>query len=141
MKAFKQLPHTADAKFQASGETVEQAYSNAALAMFSLITDTGKVGIKMTRTIEITAQDMESLLYDWLEKLIIMLDSERFLLCRADVEEIKIVPEGCSLRATVFGDTDMEKYEVHGTIKAVTYNDMKIDKRRDGWQVTVVVDT
>ena len=43
MVKFKFLEHTADAKFQAYGKNMEEAFSNAALAMFSIITDTKKI--------------------------------------------------------------------------------------------------
>ena len=43
MDKYKFFEHTADAKFQAYGKSVEEAFSNAALAMFSVITDTSKI--------------------------------------------------------------------------------------------------
>ncbi len=39
---FEFLEHTADVYIRAHGKTMEEAYENAALAMFETITDTGK---------------------------------------------------------------------------------------------------
>ena len=43
MQKFKYLQHTADAKFQAFGKTLEEAFCNAALAMVSLMWDPEKI--------------------------------------------------------------------------------------------------
>src|SRR3989344_5902493 len=48
---YKFLEHTADAKFQAFGATLEEAFSNAALAMFSVMTEPGKIKPKLEREI------------------------------------------------------------------------------------------
>jgi len=39
MERYRFLEHTADAKFQAFGKTLEEAFSNAALATASLMWD------------------------------------------------------------------------------------------------------
>ena len=48
---YKFLEHTADAKFQAFGATLEEAFSNAALAMFSVMTEPEKIKPKLEREI------------------------------------------------------------------------------------------
>jgi len=42
MQKYRILPHTADAKFQAFGASLEEAFANAALATASLMWDWGK---------------------------------------------------------------------------------------------------
>ena len=46
---------------------------------------------------------------------------------------------GWSLEAELRGDTLSERHEIHGSVKAVTYNEMKIEEY-DGFVVQVVVD-
>ena len=36
---FKYLSHTSEAKFQAFGKSIEEAFSNVALALFNMLTD------------------------------------------------------------------------------------------------------
>jgi len=50
---YKFLPHTADAKFQAFGKTLEEAFKNAAYAMTDIITNHKKVKAKVKETIKI----------------------------------------------------------------------------------------
>ncbi len=141
MEKFKYLEHTADAKFQAFGKTIEEAFANAALAMFNVMMDVEKIEPKIKRQITASGDDSKSLLYNWLEQLLVLLDSESFLLSKVDEIKIGINEQGgYSLKAAVSGDDDIEKYESHGEVKAVTYNEMEIKEEKDNYMVQVVVD-
>lgn len=138
MEKFKFLEHTADAKFQAYGRSLEEAFSNAALAMFSIITDTEKVKGNIKKDIECSSKDLKSLLYDFLEELVFLIDTKNFLL--NNVKEMKIYKDEIYfLRAVVEGD-EAETYETSGDIKAVTYNEMEIKEEKDKAMVQVVLD-
>lgn len=134
------LPHTADAKFRAFGASLDEAFMNAAYAMTDVITDHTKVKSKVKKKISIKSEDEKALLYDFLEKLLILLDAKRFLLSK--VKEIKIEQskKGFLLNALILGDTKPEKYETKTTIKAVTYQEMEIKKEKGKVTVQVVVD-
>ena len=119
---YKFLEHTADAKFQAFGKTLEEKFANAALAMFSIMVDTKKVKHLIEKKINIKGEDKKSLLYNFLEELLFLLDTKSFLLNK--VKKIKI--ENNSLKAIVVGDFVKEEYKLLGEVKAVTYNDMEI---------------
>jgi SHS2 domain-containing protein len=143
---FKYLPHTADAKFVAEGKDIEEAFKNAAFAMFNIIVDTDKVEKKIKKVIEIEGNRELSLLYDFLEELLVYLDADGFLL--ADLENLNIQKEGTDeqpiykLKALAYGDTYTKenKHDVQGNIKAVTYNDMEIKKSDNKVEITVVID-
>lgn len=119
---YKYFKHTADVKFQAYGRTKEEMFSNAALAVFNVMVDTQKVSPAVERTVNVAGDDEYRLLYNFIEELLFILDTEHFLLNK--VKEMKI--DGKVLHAVLLGDTAIEKYETHGDVKAVTYNDMEI---------------
>ena len=139
MQKFRFLSHTADAKFQAFGKTLEEAFCNAALATVSLMWDPKKIEMKKGHQVEIAGNDLKQLLYCFLEEIIYLLDSQKFLLGSA--EKIKIEKKGSqySLKALFRGDEYSGKYEIFGDVKAITYNEMKI-KNRDHFMIQVVVD-
>ena len=139
MQKFKYLQHTADAKFQAFGETVEEAFCNAALAMVSLMWDPDKIEAEIECRLCVTGRDEKRLLINFLEDILFKLDSKMFLL--KTVEKICLVKEHnqFSLEAALGGDTYSERYETFGEVKAVTYNEMKIVKNHSV-MVQVVVD-
>lgn len=137
---FKFFPKTADAKFQAYGKTMEEAFENAAVAMFNIMTDTEKVAPKLERRIEAESENLESLLYDFLVKFLVLMDSEGFL--AHEIKAGKIGQRGgkYSISAVARGDIISEKYEAHDIVKAVTYNEMKIGQKNGKWIVQVVCD-
>ena len=144
MERYRILDHTADGKFRAFGETLGEAFANAALACASLMWDWEKVGRRVAHAVEIHGRDVEQLLYKFLEELLYLLDTRAFLL--GGVEDLKIVeverdPEtGFRLTARFVGDEGLDRIEIHGSVKAVTYHEMKIEHRCGPWVVQAVVD-
>ncbi len=147
MERYRILDHTADGKFRAFGKTREEAFSNAALAMASLMYDWSRVGRRVERAAALEARDLEQLLNKFLTEILYLLDAKKFVL--ADVEDLAIEsPENRAaaaespFRLTVrfLGDDDPAAYEFYGDVKAVTYNEMKIEHGCRGWTVQVVVD-
>ena len=131
---YKFLEHRADAKFQAFGKSLEEAFSNAALAMTSVMTDPIKIKSKIKHKISVKGEDKKALLYNFLEQLLILLDTEKFLLHK--IRNIKINDN--KLTAELIGDKFNNQYDIIINIKAVTYNDMFIKEKP--FIVQVVVD-
>jgi len=133
---FKFLPHTADIKFQAFGDSLEECFENAGLALREVIFKGEVKGVEK-KIIKVKGRDKESLLYNFLEEFLYFIDVGGFLV--GEIKNLKIV--GVSkirnkikrydwvLTAEVLGDA-VEKYEVEGDVKAITYNDMFVKQER-----------
>jgi len=134
---YKFLKHTADIKFQAFGSSLEQAFENSALAMVNSMYS-GKVRIlaKIKKTIKVKGKNLESLLYNFLEEILFLLDSESFFVSKLNV---KINKTHTELTAEVYGD-DAKNYSIGLDVKAVTYNEMFVKKIKNKWVCQVVVD-
>ena len=130
---FKFLEHTADAKFQAFGNSLEEAFSNAALAFTSVMIDYKKIKPITTKNISAKGTDLKNLLYNFLEQLIILVDTQNFIVSKVNNLKIK----NNTLTAELSGD-NLQNYEVHNHIKAVTYSEMEIKEKP--YMVQVVVD-
>jgi len=136
---FRYLEHTADAKFQAFGATLEEAFANAALAVASLMWDPARVSAVRREAVRVGGNDLEQLLMAFLEEILYLLDTRRFLLHRAVEVRISRGREGYELEAAFEGDAVTGRHEIFGDVKAVTYSDMKIEAG-DAPLVQVVVD-
>jgi SHS2 domain-containing protein len=139
MERYRILPHTADGKFQAFGRTLEEAFGNAALATASLMWDWTKVEPRVRHFVHVRGIDREQLLVKFLGETIYLFETKQFLLGKVDGLRIRPEFEGVSLDALLGGDTISARYELYGEVKAVTYNDLKIEEC-DGFTVQVVVD-
>lgn len=132
---YEFFEHTGDAKFRAYGSTIEERFTNAALAMFSLIVATKDIKPAQEKEVEVEGSDIKQLLYNWLEEILFLLDADGFFF--NSVKSIEIIQKGRSyiLKAVLAGDTFKEDYLVYGSVKAVTYAEMEIEK--DYLQVVV----
>lgn len=136
---FKFLEHTADIKFQAFGKTLEKAFENSALAMFNAMYK-GKIKQKTKKSIKVQGKDYESLLYNFLEEILFLLDSEGFFLSSCKVKIGKSKNKN-KLVAELQGDK-AKNYRIGLDVKAVTYNEMfvKQNTKKNQWICQVVLD-
>lgn len=139
MRRYRFFHHTADAKFQAFGQTMEEAFANAALATSSLMWDWKKVEHKVENPVQAKGNDLEQLLVNFLEEILYLLDTKSFLLGSVEGVRIQKRDKKFMLHAQFLGDNYSERYELHGDVKAITYNEMSIS-RRNGYTLQVVVD-
>lgn len=136
MKKFKFLPHTADRKFQAFGKTLKEVFKNSALALFNIIYDK-KISEKKKFKIHAKGKDLESLMYNFLEEFLVLIDSKNFL--PSKIVNLKLNKKRLNIEAEIVGDS-AEDYNISEHVKAITYNEMFIKKIGDKWISQVVLD-
>ncbi|MCR5026299.1 MAG: archease [Methanobrevibacter sp.] len=128
MKKFEYFDVTADIGFYAFGNNLNEAFENAGLAMFNIISNTDNIGQDKLLTFEITSEDEVSLLYDYLEELLFYHEIEFALFSDFDVK-INKTGENYNLTATIKGeDIDWDKHERNCEIKAITFHQMVVKK-------------
>lgn len=139
VKDIKFFSHTADVEFESYGTTLEKAFENAALALFGILTDIKKVKPVIRKNIKIESEDLESLLYDFLEKFLIMLDAENIVFSKVIVKKITANAK-CTLEAEAYGEKfDEKRHQSRTLVKAITYHGMKIGKKKvDGKEMHFV---
>jgi len=140
-KRYEFLEHVSDAYVAAYGETLEEAFENAALAMFEVMTNTGKVGSSLEDSFKVEAEDEYALLYSWLEKLLLKFDVEQKLYSKFKVNMIEKTAEGLRLTAEAYGEKfDRAKHTSKIEVKAVTYHQMEIIRGRVEFTVKYILD-
>lgn len=133
------MHHTADAKFQAFGQTLEEAFSHAALAVASLMWDQEKIEGKTTVPIKGIGKDLQQLLVNFLEEILYLFETKGFLLGEVKDLTIRKKKGKFVLHALFLGDANSGPYEVFGDVKAITYSEMVI-KEKAPFMVQVVMD-
>ena len=129
---FQEIEHTADYAIHVWAEELPELFLDAARGMYALAGGrSGQPPVK--RMIEIHADDMETLLVEWLEELAFLLEIEgeffdHFDLIRFDPPALKIQVTGGPAEA------------VDKLIKAVTFHDLAIQETAEGYQTTIVFD-
>ncbi len=138
---FEFLEHTADVYIRAHGKTIEEAYENAALAMFEVMTDTDKTTQTQEETLEVEAEDQYALLYNWLEALLVKFETENMLYSKFQITDWEETDENFKFKAKIWGEKfDPEKHPQRVGVKAVTYHRMVIIKERDRVVLEFILD-
>ncbi len=134
---IRYIEHPSDVGFEAYGDTLEELFANAAIAMYSFMTDVDEIEEEEEREIEINSEDLYSLMFDWLDELIFLFDSESLVMRSFD---IAIDESNFRIQGTCKGGKFDPSTHVSGIIiKAVTYNMMQI-KSNDVWKARVILD-
>ncbi|OGO24499.1 MAG: hypothetical protein A2144_01845 [Chloroflexi bacterium RBG_16_50_9] len=135
MKRFEFIEHTADVGLVAYGKTLAEAYANAAYGMFSIITELDKVRTTESRRVEISEEDWEGLLFEWLNHLVYLFDVEMLIFKEFEIIEL----DGYRLQATCRGEKyDPSRHQLKLGVKSATYHMLKVDTEKH--QVQVIFD-
>lgn len=125
MKNFEYFDVTADIGFRAYGKSLNEAFENAGLAIFNIISDTDDIDVVSEISFELCSEDEVSLLYDYLEELLFYHEVEFMLFSEFHVE----ISDELHLKARIIGETiDWNKHERKTEIKAITFHKMEVVK-------------
>ena len=138
---------TADIGFYAYGRSLEEAYENAGLAMFNVVTDIGKVKKQESREFEIVSEDLVSLLYDYLEELLFLQDTEFLFFSDFKIIIEKIVSEPSSdlenykLACTAYGEEiNWDVHDHRSEVKAITFHKMCVNEDNGVFKLRAILD-
>jgi SHS2 domain-containing protein len=140
-KRFEFLEHTADAYIAAYGKDLAEAFENAALAMFDVMTDVKDVSPRVRASIEVEAEDEYALLYSWLEALLIKFDTNGMFYSKFKISDLSRSSDGFRLGAKIWGEKfDAKKHMQKVGVKAVTYYRMEIIKNPEKVTLKFILD-
>lgn len=126
---------TSDVIFEAYGSDLKEVFTNAATAMFTVICDIKQISKKDKISIEVSADDEKSLLYNWLQELIAQVDIESIFLSHFNITEIS----STHLKAELYGEPIIRE-KGRTVVKAVTNYKFNLEKTKHGFKATVSLD-
>jgi len=132
MKKYEFIEHTSDIGLRAYGGTLSKAFANAALGMFSIMAELKNVGEKESRRVEVNADDIEGLIFEWLNSLLYYFDVEMLIFKRFDIIEF----EDTHLMAKCYGEKyDSSRHRLKMGVKSATYHQLEVDREAGSVQV------
>ena len=123
---YRFLDHMTDAIIEAYGTTLEEAFENAAKALCDTMIDLKTVKPKREIKFSIKGNDLYSLLFDWLDKVMLLLVADGIAMSQFSVE-IKQHNKDYLLEGAARGEPlELDRHHYKVEIKAVTYHEMEI---------------
>jgi SHS2 domain-containing protein len=132
---------TADIAFEATGRDLPDLFREAVDATTNVMIDNlDAIEPCETRRIELSNDELDMLLFDLLQELIYLKDSERLLL-RIQEVHIEEKERRYFLKATAEGEPlDAERHHQRADVKAVTLHDFFVERVDGGWKARVLLD-
>lgn len=129
---FNEIEHTADWELEVWAPDLEGLLEQAARGMYSLNGAALEPGPRTKRSLQLEAQDSESLLISFLSELLYLAEAEGlgFDTFQLQIQDYRLTAglEGAPLR------------QVSKEIKAVTYHNLKVEAGPQGLRASIVFD-
>ena len=123
---FRYLDHVTDAIVEAYGSSLDEAFENSAKGLVNTMIDLEQITPDQEYEIVAKGYDVKSLLYDWLEKVMLGLLIDNIALSDFKVK-ISKNNGNYFLKGIAKGEVlDLKKHHYKIEIKAVTYHEMEI---------------
>lgn len=133
---WEHFEHKADIGIRGFGNTMAEAFEQAAIALMAVITDIALINATTAVQLSCSDQDNETLLYDWLNTLVYQMATRKMLF-----SQFEISIDAGELNATVAGEAiDIEKHQPAVEIKGATYTELAVYRVDGQWVAQCVVD-
>lgn len=141
MSPIEWLDHTADVGFRATGDSIEDAFCEAARALFSLMFAVENIHECTTYRIAVNAATLEGLLVEWLSELLAQKDLTRLVFSRFEVKISGNETSGFSAMGHAFGEPlDRARHQPGTEVKGISYLGLDVSCHDELWTVQVIVD-
>ena len=128
----------ADVAYEATSNTLKGLFEECAKGLMEVMVDTRTVKARLKKTIRISSEDTDRLLYDLLTELIIVKDVDS-LLFRSF--RVALGKDAKSLVCVAAGEKiDRERHALRNDAKAVTMHMFGIRRRGKALKATIVLD-
>lgn len=135
-RRYEFIDHTADVVIRAFGDTLEDAFAEAAHGLFDIITDSAPVERQRKIEFSVEAIDRESLLVNFLSQLIVIHEIERLVLGHFNVS----FTGQTELRVACYGEQfDAARHGRGIHVKGVAYHMLGIREPSQGCEAMVQV--
>ncbi|KAM5248174.1 protein archease isoform 2-T2 [Ctenodactylus gundi] len=128
-----------ECELHAWGSTLEEAFEQCAMAMFGYMTDTGTVEPLQTVEVETQGDDLQSLLFHFLDEWLYKFSADEFFIPR-EVKVLNIDQRNFKLRSIGWGEGfSLSKHPQGTEVKAITYSAMQVYNEEKP-EVFVIID-
>lgn len=139
--SFRFIEHTADIAVEITEDSLEKLFVTSANAWLTSLVEISNPWLESSKKFIFTANTLEELLVEFLSELNFQLYTRKWIFI--SVKEIKLQQSaaGYQLEVEVFGQSFNENnHKLKIEIKAVTYHQMKIEKKNNNFFTKIVFD-
>ena len=139
---YRFLDHMTDAVIEAYGTTLEEAFVHSARGLVDTMVDLSKVLPTVEVKINAQGHDLESLLFDWLDKVMLLMVADGIATSEFSVKIQKLHDNNSYLlNGIVKGEKiNLARHHYKVEVKAITYHEMLIKQEKGRVTARFLVD-
>jgi SHS2 domain-containing protein len=133
LDSVEYLDHMTDAYLRIRGQTMNEAFEYSAIGLVNIMYDIENIEKKQRIPIFAEGNELENLLFDWLDKILLMMLIDKVIFSKFKIE-ITFDKSSGKYIITGYGEgelVDLSKHELKVEIKGITYHEMKILDYKD----------
>ena len=134
---YRTINHTADFGLQVFGTDIKELFTNAACAMYDQITDIDSLTGSDEYTIHVTGSDRPDLMVNWLREILYMWTGKEKLIKTVHILSISRNKLSARVKYDIYNP---DQHIIKTEIKAVTYHQIEVNQRPDGWESKIIFD-
>ena len=136
-KTYRLIDHTADFGMQVFGSDSQELFTNAALALFEMITEMDVLTGRNSCSITVSGVDWADLMINWLREILYLWNGKERL-----VKSVKILSlSEKNISAIIYFDAyKPDRHLIKTEIKAVTYHQIQVKRSASGWKAQIIFD-
>jgi len=133
--SYEELSHTADVKIRARAPTREGLFEEAFRALMQVMYGEDRIG-NVTRTIDLCADDPQSLLCDFLSEVLYVSEVDELVF-----RDARVRLDGTRLHAVLEGEPfDRARHAMGTEVKGISYSGMSIVQDAKGYMLDILFD-
>ena len=134
---YNLIDHTADFGIQVFGSDPQELFTNAALALFDVITEMDVLTGRDSCHIKTSGEDWADLMINWLREILYLWNGKERL-----VKSIQILSlSEDKISAKIYFDAYMpDRHIIKTEVKAVTYHQAQVKSSLSGWKAQIIFD-
>ena len=138
---YELLPHKADIVIRGIGNSYEEAFCEAAKAMFSIMVELEDIIPVGEVKVRVEAGNLEELFIAWLNELLSEASLQGVLFSEFEAKIKKNAEKRFVLEGTARGEaTDLKKHRLKTEVKGATYSGLKVAEENGKFIAQCVVD-
>lgn len=131
---YRFVEHTADIAFEVEAESVEELFVDAANAFYEAFCSRDLVKEEEEKSLELEEDDIEHLLYSWLNEILFLFDAEHFA-----AKEIDVSVRNNTVKAKLIGGK-ITPEAVKLEPKAITMHKFRVERKGGKYYAFVIID-
>lgn len=136
-REYEFIEHTGDVGIKVYGQTHRDLFQNAFKAFFEILIEPEQIKPSQEKMIVVENEGWERLLVSWLSEFLYLFETDQWLFRTCEIQSLDENRVQAIGRGEKF---DPARHEIKTEVKAVTYHQLSIEKKKDCWETSIILD-